>query len=333
MNETSAKRGFTLIELLVAIAIVAILIALLLPAIQAAREAARRAQCLNNNHQIALAMQNYASTYSNAFPPSAKLTKGEGDKKSVGSYSFLVKVLPFMEYNNLYLTLAKSNDHDPEDASNQAAATAMKTTIKEFVCPSATVGQTPGFALQGPLPKPAAGITNYKAMGASTRDSLKMVADSSLKPPYGNEKLHPDGVLFPDENNLPMASLTDGTSHTILTIETMDDKASRWAVGKEATLVGLPQKSSPTGEKPQAAYPYFRAARLRRHFRRRLGRRQGRPADVPGLRFQPQRRRRRQVRRPRLQQDRASLRPVVEPSGSRDRRHVRRERHGAVEAC
>ena len=42
-----------------------------------------------------------------------------------------------------------------------------------------------------------------------------------------------------------------------MTIETMDETASRWTVGKEATLVGLPQKSSPTGEKPQAPYPYF----------------------------------------------------------------------------
>jgi prepilin-type N-terminal cleavage/methylation domain-containing protein len=253
MYATGAKRGFTLIELLVGIAILAILFALLLPAISAAREAARRAQCLNNGRMLGLAMHNYASTYAHAFPPSASLTKA-GDKQTVGGYSFLVKLLPFMEYDALFKTLP--NDGDPEDRTNKSISAATETTLKELVCPAGPRGQD-FVAAQG---QPVVAITNYKAMGATTRDSLTMVEHPTAKPPYGTtltHLLHPDGAIFPSAARIPFAAMVDGTSHTIMTMETMDDAASRWMVGKEATLLGLPQKSSATGEKHNDTYPFF----------------------------------------------------------------------------
>ena len=69
--------------------------------------------------------------------------------------------------------------------------------------------------------------------------------------------VHPDGAIFPAAGRLPISQILDGMSHTILTVETVDEAASRWMVGKEATLVGLPQKSSPTGATPQPPYNYF----------------------------------------------------------------------------
>ena len=54
------QKGFTLIELLVVIAIIAVLMAILFPALNRAREQGRRAVCLSNLKQLALAWNMYA---------------------------------------------------------------------------------------------------------------------------------------------------------------------------------------------------------------------------------------------------------------------------------
>ncbi len=54
------KKAFTLIELLVVIAVIAVLMAILMPALNRAREQGKRAACLNNVKQMALAWNLYA---------------------------------------------------------------------------------------------------------------------------------------------------------------------------------------------------------------------------------------------------------------------------------
>jgi len=62
-------RGFTLIELLVVIAIIGILAAMVFPVFARARESARKAVCLSNVKNIALAVQMYLADNNDTLPP------------------------------------------------------------------------------------------------------------------------------------------------------------------------------------------------------------------------------------------------------------------------
>jgi len=63
------RKGFTLIELLVVIAIIGILAAMVFPVFARARESARRAVCLSNFKNIALAIQMYLTDWDDTLFP------------------------------------------------------------------------------------------------------------------------------------------------------------------------------------------------------------------------------------------------------------------------
>jgi len=67
-RKASHRAGFTLIELLVVISIIAVLMSLILPAVQQAREAGRRTQCLNNMHNLAIAVANFSGGKNGGLP-------------------------------------------------------------------------------------------------------------------------------------------------------------------------------------------------------------------------------------------------------------------------
>jgi prepilin-type N-terminal cleavage/methylation domain-containing protein/prepilin-type processing-associated H-X9-DG protein len=87
-NSKQVRRAFTLIELLVVIAIIGILAAILFPVFARARENSRRASCLSNEKQIALATLQYIQDNDERFP---------GTYTSDPQLTWMQRLLPYVQ--------------------------------------------------------------------------------------------------------------------------------------------------------------------------------------------------------------------------------------------
>jgi len=185
-HQHPARAGFTLIELLVVIAIIAILIGLLLPAVQKVREAAARAKCVNNLKQLGLGLQTYHDTFDRypGYRPSG-LASTNAMRKSTG---WMYQILPFIEQQNVFnlpfTTLATFD------------STFGPIVINTFLCPS---NPTPSIDGGGTA------LTNYLAVTGRQRNEWSTLGGDT-------------GVVgvFPSTNRVRIASITDGTSNTIV---------------------------------------------------------------------------------------------------------------------
>ena len=209
------RRAFTLIELLVVIAIIAVLIALLLPAVQAAREAARRAQCVNNLKQLALASMNYESTHGSYPMGNRYIDPINGACPSTNpntnwfGHSAFSFILPFIE------STAQSNAMNFEIVANSLRnSTATYSRVSSFVCPS-------------DLPQGSGGTTTTQysqcsyAMNRGTQENIYLNwAVAAFPDPAAEQPNKCNAALgngmFGAENVVKIAGVTDGTSNTAL---------------------------------------------------------------------------------------------------------------------
>jgi prepilin-type N-terminal cleavage/methylation domain-containing protein len=223
-----ARRGFTLIELLVVIAIIAILIALLVPAVQKVREAAARTQCQNNLKQIGLALHNYHDA-NKAFPVGRQTRpRNQPPQVDVDDYyaNWAILILPYIEQGNLY----KQYDNNVPN-TNRANDFVRQQFVPLYTCPvdpNANVLILPETFNDGVDTTSVPYATgSYRGMAGVNCDGFDQWAgyNSEIR---ANLKACPGkrGILHGDNNGaLPgerFASITDGTSNTLMVGERMD---------------------------------------------------------------------------------------------------------------
>lgn len=261
MGKRKSNSGLTLLETLIVIGICGGIAMILFPVILAAREKSRQAACANNVYKFGTALLSY-NQMRGQFPPSAGVSRdAEGKMVAVDGWSWIALILPYMEANesqeadrrqyHFYKSLDLKNGRpltEPTEAKGTPHGDALATTFDVFLCPSSS--SSPYI---DPTTKREA-ITNYKAMGASHKESLSIASPHPLTPKFCEEPLpvvqsgktqgfafHPDGNMFPGSSTR-LEDLADGngTTHTILVAESLEQWFSRWTVGAEATVVGLP---------------------------------------------------------------------------------------------
>jgi prepilin-type N-terminal cleavage/methylation domain-containing protein/prepilin-type processing-associated H-X9-DG protein len=241
------RRGFTLIELLVVIAIIGVLIALLLPAVQAAREAARRAQCVNNLKQLALASMNYHDQQG-SFQTGMYLHPAYSTGPAWNNSGWIVLALPQMEQQPLYNAVNFSIMWGVNPLFNwsqiyygEQNSTVRTTVINSLVCPTDTSPKIDMTNADEIWNDPAAGTSYVGNVGdnclacAPANDVVvfcsavgyncrgPQLADKDPNTGVGGGS----GIFWRYAPSVAIRDVTDGTSNTFIIGEQIM-KVTRW---------------------------------------------------------------------------------------------------------
>jgi hypothetical protein len=254
------------------IAILGVLVGLILPAVQSARESARRMSCSNNLRQLGTALLAFEGKWGrlpagmdryNRFEYVAAVSSNVGAFPDFwnDAFSWIALVLPFMEEQPLYDTIAFGVSGTA--AANQAAG---RTVLRGLVCPSYS-GPTAACRFGVGASQNNYAVTNYKGCAAAGFLTATVNGNTGYTAPYkglkseqagGNSIVLLGGVItqqhwtmepgtyvsgsagrlppsnFAKQNYLGIArsQIVDGASQTLMLGETKEQVNAPWIQGR-----------------------------------------------------------------------------------------------------
>ena len=204
---------------------------LLLTLVAKVREAQARMVCTSHFKQLALALHNYGDSYHSrgpgrggaAFPAGTVPHPTLPPDQRLGWW---VLILPYFEEEKVFKQFDLTRG--PGDPVNLAPA---NNRFQMLVCPASGEGKydndTRTRSWKSPTP-----LTHYVGVAGVGADA----AELPLK--------HPRAGVFGHDRRTAIADITDGTSYTLLLIETADSPG-HWAFGGTATVRAFDPPAAP----------------------------------------------------------------------------------------
>ena len=271
--KTNRRSGFTLVELLVVISIIAMLAGLLLPAINAARENGRRAQCMNNQRQVAFALLNFEHTKGSfpalrapLKPASYNCVHFPGNGTTDPDFTELTWVgflLPFMEQNTAWEVITSRNT--PNNLQLFDLLIPVMRCVSSGVSPndsriSYVVNAGPvniGDPATDPCPtefgcyrsdlRGPSDIDRAAKMYTMFFDHFSYVGQWANGPTTPGTSIQPADTLCPTRITVDNIAAMDGTSLTIMLSENEDAGTWIWqGLTPTATVADVPVASTHT---------------------------------------------------------------------------------------